>query len=69
MVSLQLAVTLISLAWSIGLFVGLFTARFMSKKECKEIQCKVWERIDAIHDVMAGGKITFELRAVKEKNN
>lgn len=64
--SIPLAVTLISISWSVGLFVGLFTARFVSKKECEENQCKIWERIDAIQNVLVGGRMTFELRPMAQ---
>lgn len=72
-VSLSITITLVSVAWSAGMFVGLFAAKFVQKKECKvhrtEIETDssikfdaIWKRIDAIQDVLTGGKYAFEIR-------
>ena len=66
MVSISVAITIASLTWSVGLFVGLFTARFVNKKDCQTMQSKLWNRIDAIQNILAGGKMTFELRPIKQ---
>ena len=71
MMSYELSITLISLAWSVGVFIGLFTAKYVSKKECKENMKGVWDRLDDIQNCMTGGKMTFEVHLAKgcENNN
>ena len=71
MMSYELSITLISIAWSAGIVVGLFTAKYVSKKECKETMQSVWNRIDDIQNCMTGGKITFDVHLSKgyETNN
>lgn len=60
----SIGLTIGSIAFTGGMAVGMFTAKFVSKTECKECRDKVWERIDAIQDGLAGQPIHFELRMV-----
>ncbi len=64
--SIPIGISLITVAWSAGLFVGLFTAKFVSKKECRVEKNKLHERIDNIQNLLSGGRIYFELRQVQE---
>ena len=60
-----LVIALVSLSWSAGMFVGLFTARFISKKECEKNREAIWAQVDAIRNCMTGGKVVFELKQIK----
>ena len=64
-ISVEVLITCVSVAWSAGLVIGMFSSKFMSKKECACNQKKLWERIDAVTDSLVGGKIAFELRQTK----
>ena len=66
-VSVHIVIAISTGAWSAGLFVGMFTAKFVSKKQCGVDMDKVWNRLDAIQNCMTGGKIIFELRPVREQ--
>ena len=65
-ISVEIVITISTIAWSAGLFVGMFTSKFVGKKQCAIDMDKVWNRMDAIQDCMTGGKITFELRPVRD---
>lgn len=64
-----LVITLCSIAWSAGLFIGMFTSRFVLKKDCLKHKAEMWGRIDAIQNCLAGGRIQFELRMVPQGAN
>jgi len=66
-ISIPVVIAIVTVAWSAGLFVGMFTAKFVSKKQCNVDMGKVWDRMDMIQNCMTGGKITFELRPAKEQ--
>ena len=78
MVPISIVITIVTLTFSAGMAVGMFTAKFVSKKQCaidmsqikshcgSEID-KVWSRMDTLQDCMTGGKILFELRPVKRE--
>ena len=61
----SVVIALVSLSWSAGLFVGLFTAKFISKKDCEKNREAIWAQVDAMRNCMTGGKITFELKQIK----
>ena len=63
---LSIVIVLLSISWSAGVFVGLLTAKFVSKRECNLKTNNIHARIDNIQDLLAGGKIHFELRQVQE---
>jgi hypothetical protein len=65
----EILVALLSVTWTAGMFVGLFAARYMSKKECKERCDQIWQRIDSIQDGLTGQPIHFELKMVSHKTN
>ena len=67
MTDAHLLIAIAAVAWSAGLFVGMFTSKFVGKKQCTVDMDKIWNRIDALQDCMTGGKITFELRPVIER--
>lgn len=62
---LSLVIAMISISWSAGVFVGLFTARFISKKECDKNREAIWAQVDAMRNCMTGGKVVFELKQIK----
>lgn len=62
---LAVVIALVSVSWSAGLFVGLFSARFTSKKDCEKNRVAIWEQVDAMRNCMTGGKIVFELKQIK----
>lgn len=64
-ISISWVIALVSASWSLGVFVGMVTAKFVSKKDCQRSMNTVHTRIDNIQDVMAGGKVLFELRMVR----
>ena len=61
----SVVIALVSLSWSAGLFVGLFTAKFISKKDCEKNREAIWAQVDAMRNCMTGGKIMFELKQIK----
>ena len=63
-VSLPIVISIASLTFSAGMFIGLFTSRFVNKKDCQQKSDAMWAQVDAIRNCMTGGKIKFELRMV-----
>jgi hypothetical protein len=77
-IPMSIVLTLVTISWSVGLFVGLFTARFVGKKDCELMRSStkvesdkrfdaLWERVDSIQDCLTGGKIMFEVRLMPKK--
>jgi len=64
--NIPLVITLCSVTWSAGLFVGMFTSRFVIKKDCTKSKAEMWSRIDQIQNALTGGKIRFELKMIPE---
>ena len=63
-IELPVVITIASLMFSTGMFMGIFTSRFVNKKECQQKSDAMWAQVDAIRNCMTGGKIKFELRMV-----
>jgi hypothetical protein len=61
----SLVIALVSVAWSAGLFCGMLTTKFVTKKSCDDKHKEVWGNIDAMRNCMAGGVVHFELRRVE----
>lgn len=59
-------IALIVIAWTAGLFVGMFTARFTSKKQCDLHRAELWKNLDALQSAMMGKPITFKLTLDKD---
>ena len=66
--SLSVVLGLMSLAWSAGLFIGILTAKFVSKKDCSQKSTAIHERIDDVQHLLSGGKMIFELKQITPKN-
>jgi len=60
----SLVIALISIAWSGGVFVGMFASRFVAKKQCDLHRADLWHRLDSIQHCLTGGHIQFELRMI-----
>lgn len=66
--SLPILITLATTAFSGGVFVGMFTARFVQKRECEKHRDQLWERIDSMQNCMTGGRVKFELKMVTDND-
>ena len=62
--AIPLIISIASIAFSAGLFVGLLTAKFVSKKECHNDMQEVWAQLDVIRNALIGKKIIFELKPI-----
>jgi hypothetical protein len=63
-VSIEIVISLMSVAFSGGLFVGMLTVRFITRKECEKNRETAWKRIDAIQDCMTGGRYQFQVTLI-----
>lgn len=64
-----LAVSIASVSFSGGVLVGLFTSKFVAKKECDRNRAALWDQVDAIRNCMTGGRVRFELRMIQDKGD
>ena len=67
-VSIPIVISLVSIGFSSGIFVGLLAVKFVSKKECRRDMQEMWLQVDAIRKVLMGKKITFELKPVVDES-
>lgn len=76
-ISIQHFAWLLGGTWTLGVSVGGAAVLFVTKKQCKTHRAElkhdwtretasIWRNIDGINTVLAGGKMRFELRAVRE---
>lgn len=68
-IEISVVIAIASVAWSIGLFIGLLTSKFISKKQCDEHRTQLWDRVDAIQDAMTGGPYNFEVRLMPKRES
>ena len=68
-ISLEIVIAIGSICWTTGLFVGLLTSRFVSRKDCAEAKDQLWKRVDALQDAMTGGPYTFSVRLIPNVGN
>jgi hypothetical protein len=66
-IPVEVVITLVTVALTLGFGGGVLTIHFVRKKDCDKRMDTVWERIDGITNVLTGGPHQFEVRLISRK--
>ena len=68
-IDVSIVIALVTVSLSCGMYLGMFTARFMSKKDCAVHRNDLYDKLDDIKGCLIGGEMVFELRQVKRSKS